>query len=79
MPRLAATDDDRRRARRLAELLQQHKGDRPVQDVASASTLRYETVRALLAGRSVGPSFFLVADLARVLDASLDDLADRTR
>ena len=42
-----------------------------VYDLAIASGVHYETVRAVLSGRSVGPSFFTVADLARTLKVSL--------
>ena len=50
-----------------------------VQDLSTRSTVPYETVRSLLKGKSVGPSFFLVADLAKALGKRLDDLADEAR
>jgi hypothetical protein len=50
-----------------------------VQDLSTSANLRYETVRALLGGKSVGPSFFLVVDLAKALDVSLDELARKSR
>ena len=50
-----------------------------VQDLSTNSNVRYETIRALLAGKSVGPSFFLVADLAAALDVELDEIAKEAR
>ena len=49
--------------------------DLSVDDLSKESNVHYETVRALLAGKSVGPSFFLVADLAKALEVQLDELA----
>ena len=50
-----------------------------VHDLSAASGVHYETVRAVLAGKSAGPSFFIVADLARALDLSLEQLDQRSR
>jgi transcriptional regulator with XRE-family HTH domain len=50
-----------------------------VQDLSTASGVHYETVRSLLAGKSAGPSFFIVADLARALEVPLDQLDARTK
>ena len=46
-----------------------------IQQLSSQSGIAYQTVRAILSGRSAGPSFFYVAELAAVLDVKLDKLA----
>lgn len=81
MGRNRATDDDRRRAAQLADFLVRKKKEAKlsVQDLSTNSNVRYETIRALLAGKSVGPSFFLVADLAAALDVKLDEIAKEAR
>ena len=81
MGRNRATDDDRRRAAQLADFLARKRREArlSVQDLSTNSNVRYETIRALLAGKSVGPSFFLVADLAAALDVELDEIAREAR
>ena len=81
MGRNRATNDDRRRAAQLADFLVQKRKEAKlsVQDLSTNSNVRYETIRALLAGKSVGPSFFLVADLAAALDVELDEIAKEAR
>ena len=81
MSRHKVTEEDKRRAKRLGDSLTRKKVERKmsVQDLSTRSTVPYETVRSLLKGKSVGPSFFLVADLAKALGKRLDDLADEAR
>jgi hypothetical protein len=81
MSRRAVTAEDRRRAELLAEVLRVEKENRrlSVQAIADESEVGYETVRAVLSARSSGPSFFLVADIARALSVGLDDLDGRAR
>lgn len=81
MPRRTITEEDRGRAERLGAALGKSKEARQlsVQDIADGSGLGYETVRSLLLGRSAGPSFFLVADIARALSLNLNRLAEETR
>lgn len=81
MGRRGVQPEERQRAVRLAASLEQRKSERDIsiQDLSAQSGVRYETVRALLSGRSAGPSFFLVADLAIALGATLDDLAQESR
>jgi hypothetical protein len=76
MPRRKLTIDDRRRAQRLATVLQkqQQATGKSIQDVTDESGVRYETVRSLMHGKSAGPSFFLVADVARALSLPLATL-----
>jgi transcriptional regulator with XRE-family HTH domain len=75
------TDAEKERAERLAAALRRMKAEEnaSVSELAQRAGVGYETVRALLAAKSAGPSFFLVADLARALNAGLDELADETR
>jgi DNA-binding phage protein len=81
MSRRAVTAEDRRRAELLAEVLRVEKDERrlSVQAIADESQVGYETVRAVLSARSSGPSFFLVADIARALHVRLDVLDRRAR
>ena len=81
MARQKATDQDRHRAKRLGNCLsaRQDELDISIQDLSTRSSVRYETVRMLLTGRRVSPSFFLVADLAKALGLKLDELARKTR
>jgi len=81
MGRRALADADRSRTGQLVEALEAARGQRQlsVNDLAVASGVHYETVRAVLGGRSAGPSFFIVADLARALELSLDQLARQAR
>ena len=77
MGRRALADVDRSRASRLREALETERRARrlSINDLAVDSAVHYETVRAVLGGKSAGPSFFIVADLARALGLSLDELA----
>lgn len=79
MGRRAVADADRSRTGQLVGALETARGQRQlsVNDLAVASGVHYETVRAVLGGKSAGPSFFIVADLARVLELSLDQLASQ--
>ena len=81
MARRKATDRDRYRAKRLGNSLsaRQAELDISIQDLSTRSNVRYETVRLLLAGKRVSPSFFLVADLAEALGMKLEELARKTR
>lgn len=77
MGRRSVSELDRARTRQLAAALESQRGRRQltVNDLAVASGVHYETVRAVLAGKSAGPSFFIVADLAGALGLSLNELA----
>lgn len=72
---------DRVRAERLVAVLDAARGKRrlSVQELSSASGVHYETVRSVLGGKSAGPSFFIVADLARALELQLEQLDKRTK
>jgi lambda repressor-like predicted transcriptional regulator len=45
-----------------------------IDGLSKASGVHYETIRAVLSGRSAAPNFFIVADLARALKLRLDAL-----
>ena len=81
MPRKRLSDADKERAKQLALVLNREKEEEgaTVQELADATGLGYETVRALLTARSAGPSFFLVADLVRALNLDLADIDEQTR
>lgn len=76
MGRRAIQERERIRAERLVASLISARDERgwSVHDLSTESGVHYETVRAVLDGRSVGPSFFNVADLARALGVSLEHL-----
>ena len=50
-----------------------------IHDLSKESGVHYETVRAVMSGKSVGPSFFIVADLARALKLRLDGLDKKSQ
>lgn len=80
MPRRKVTEADRGRTERLAAALQRQRTatGMSVQDITDESGVRYETVRSLLQGRSAGPSFFLVTDVARALSLPLATLDEES-
>ncbi len=81
MGRRAIQEADRIRAERLVASLANARDARgwSVHDLSTASGVHYETVRAVLSGRSAGPSFFTVADLARALRVPLEQLDEGSR
>lgn len=72
---------ERARAERLAAVLSAARAKRrwSVQELSIESGVHYETVRSVLVGKSAGPSFFIVADLARALQVPLEQLGRRTK
>ena len=72
---------DRARADRLVVALGAARDKRrlSIQELSAASGVHYETVRSVLGGKSAGPSFFIVADLARALQVPLEQLDKRTQ
>lgn len=81
MGRKPSSPEDQRRAGQLGDSLRRRREEKglSIQDLSDESGVRYETVRSLLIGKSAGPSFFLVADLAAALEAPLDELAQEAR
>lgn len=81
MGRRAIDAADRARTERLIAALDTARGKQrlSVHDLSTASGVHYETVRAVLGGKSAGPSFFIVADLARALLVPLEQLDKRTK
>lgn len=81
MGRRLLENADRVRAERLVANLvtARHKRGLSVQELSTESGVHYETVRAVLGGKSAGPSFFIVADLARALRVPLEQLDRRTK
>ncbi|HUY24613.1 MAG TPA: helix-turn-helix transcriptional regulator [Candidatus Saccharimonadales bacterium] len=76
MGRRSIDEADRRRTQGLvAELIAAR--DRiglSIDALSKTSGVHYETVRAVLGGRSAAPNFFIVADLARALKVRLEAL-----
>lgn len=81
MGRREIEESERVRAERLVTALSAARDKRrlSVQELSTASGVHYETVRSVLGGKSAGPSFFIVADLARALQVPLDQLDKRTK
>lgn len=76
MVRVPLTEDEIERGRRLGELLRTARRERSMVDVATAAGISVETLRKIESGRIATPAFFTVSALARVLDLSLDRVAD---
>ena len=81
MGRTPTSPDQQRRGEELADSLSRRRAsaDLTIDKLATDSKIGYPTVCALLTGKSAGPNFFLIADLAKALGASLDELAEETR
>ncbi|MDE0613417.1 MAG: helix-turn-helix transcriptional regulator [bacterium] len=79
--RRSLSKGDWARAAKLSRELarQKRKKDLSVQDISDKSGIPYQTVRALLDGKSAGPSFFLIVDLADALGLSVAALARATK
>lgn len=81
MGRRAVNQTDRRR---MEGLVAELRGARDrlglsIDGLSKSSGVHYETVRAVLAGRTAAPNFFIVADLARALKVGLDGLDRKSR
>jgi len=78
MGRAGATLADRQRARRLGAILDNQRKALgwSIRELSDLANVEYETTRAILAGRSVGPSYFLVTALAIALGNDLHALWD---
>ena len=76
IPRYETTEADKDRAIRLGKALKDAKGKKElsIQQISSRSGVPYQTVRAILSGKSAGPSLFHVAGIAAALDVKLDKL-----
>ena len=81
MGRRATSPEERARTERLVAQLDAARSKRTlsVHDLSTASGVHYETVRAVLGGRSAGPSFFIIADLARALQLPLEQLDKKSQ
>jgi hypothetical protein len=81
MPRRSKSAEEERRAQRLAAALKRGKDEhaRTVQQISDQSRVPYETVRAVLGAKNAGPSFFIVADVAKAIGLDLDELAEEAR
>lgn len=72
MVRVPLTEAERRRGRRLGELLRTARAQRSMTEVAAAAGVSPETLRKIETGRIPTPALFTVAALTNVLGLSLD-------
>ena len=77
MPKRQLTEAQRRRGKRLAQILRERRVDQGLstEQLARAANLSVETVRSIEGGRIVSPGFLTVSDLASVLRLRLDEIA----
>ncbi|GAA1633678.1 helix-turn-helix domain-containing protein [Catellatospora bangladeshensis] len=75
MVRTPLTEEERRRGLALGRTLQRARGDRSAAEVALLAGISLDTLRKIEQGVIATPAFFTVANLARVLDLDLNDLA----
>ncbi|AZG43753.1 helix-turn-helix domain-containing protein [Gordonia insulae] len=76
MVRAPLTAEQIAAGRRLGTLLRESRGDRTVLDVAQGAGISPETLRKIEGGRLLTPSFATVVALSRVLDVSVEALAE---
>ncbi|MEZ0355399.1 helix-turn-helix domain-containing protein [Mycobacterium sp. SA01] len=76
MPRSALTQTERQWGQQLGVELRRIRGVRTAAEIALAAGVSLDTLRKLEQGGIPSPGFFLVARLARALDAPLPRLAD---
>jgi transcriptional regulator with XRE-family HTH domain len=69
MPRRPVSDAEFERAAQLGKLLERQREalNLTVPTLAAAADVKYETVRAVLAGKNAHPSYFTVCRLAAAL------------
>ncbi|UGQ13142.1 helix-turn-helix domain-containing protein [Yinghuangia sp. ASG 101] len=75
MVRTPLTDEQRDRGRVLGQALREARGRRSAAEVSAASGVPLDTLRKIERGAIAMPAFFTVAQLARVLDLDLAELA----
>lgn len=76
MVRLPLTAEQLATGKRLGKQIRQARAERTLTEVADAAGISPETLRKIETGRLATPSFAIIAALARVLDLSLDELAE---
>ncbi|HSA51454.1 MAG TPA: helix-turn-helix transcriptional regulator [Yinghuangia sp.] len=75
MVRTPLTDEQRHRGRILGQVLREARGRRSAAQVSVESGVPLDTLRKIERGAIAMPAFFTVAQLARVLDLDLAELA----
>ncbi|WP_436772393.1 helix-turn-helix domain-containing protein [Yinghuangia sp. YIM S09857] len=75
MVRTPLTDEQRDRGRVLGQALREARGRRSAAWVSAQSGVPLDTLRKIERGAISMPAFFTVAQLARVLDLDLSELA----
>lgn len=75
MVRTPLTDEQRDRGRVLGQALREARGRRSAAQVSAESGVPLDTLRKIERGAIAMPAFFTVAQLARVLDLDLAELA----
>jgi transcriptional regulator with XRE-family HTH domain len=79
MPRPTLTDQDKERGRSLGAEIRRRRGGTPAAQLAASSGVHLDTWRRVEQGKVAAPGFFLVADIADVLEVPLDELASASR
>ena len=79
MPRPALSDEAKERGKALGDEIRRRRGGLPAAQLASSSGVHLDTWRRVEQGKVAAPGFFLVADIADVLDVPLDELASASR
>lgn len=79
MPRPELSQEQRDLGAALGHEIQERRANRSAASLAEAAGVRLDTLRKLEQGGTPTPGFFLVVDIARALEATLDELAGAAR
>lgn len=79
MPRTALSEADKNLGRALGAEIRRRRGATPASALAASSGVHLDTWRRVEQGKVAAPGFFLVADIADVLQVPLSELATAAR
>lgn len=79
MPRSELSQQQKALGAALGHEIQLRRAGRSAASLAEAAGVRLDTWRKLEQGGTPTPGFFLVADIAQALEATLDELAGAAR
>lgn len=79
MPRPQLTPRQKQLGRALGAEIQRRRGSASAASLAVASGINLDTWRRVEQGEVAAPGLFLVADMARALRVTLDELVDTAR
>ncbi|MDM2175033.1 MULTISPECIES: helix-turn-helix domain-containing protein [Mycobacteriaceae] len=77
MPRPALSNTQRVQGEKLGKELRRLRGTRTAAEVANEAGVPLDTLRKLEQGGTATPGFFLVAQVAQVLNTPLNQLVDK--